>query len=287
MMIDSHPYLTRLNTFISPDEMNKDPFFFESRDLTDVLNVHTAVHPHDVRKHGVPGSATRPMRLELPDGRMAWLRAGSKATTCQGVSPTWRGSPACRPPRSPGSARRPARAFASSTTPPRSPPGSRRTTTSSPTSRAMFPIPSGTGGTTGVGGTVGVGSWGGSGGTGGSGVGGVGVGGGGSGVAGLGGGGSGGRVASGQERAVSAHRERPASATRGRRVPDRPPVASTSVRPAAAAVARPAASTRARASRRSRSRASSVCRSRGGAGGAAAERYAPPATWPDGTTATG
>ena len=32
MMLDGHPYLTRLNTFISPAEMNKDPFFFESRD---------------------------------------------------------------------------------------------------------------------------------------------------------------------------------------------------------------------------------------------------------------
>ncbi len=43
MMIDAHPYLTRLNTFISPDEMDKDPFFFEAKDLTDVSNVHTAV----------------------------------------------------------------------------------------------------------------------------------------------------------------------------------------------------------------------------------------------------
>ena len=31
MMIDAHPYLTRLNTFISPEEMDKDPFFFEAR----------------------------------------------------------------------------------------------------------------------------------------------------------------------------------------------------------------------------------------------------------------
>ena len=29
-----------------------------------------------------------PLRLELADGRMAWIRAGSKATTCQGAPAT-------------------------------------------------------------------------------------------------------------------------------------------------------------------------------------------------------
>jgi len=82
MMIDGHPYLTRLNTFISPEEMNKDPFFFETRDLTDVPNVHTAV------LRTMCGNmeymyCNAPQRLELPDGRMVWVRAGSKATTCR------------------------------------------------------------------------------------------------------------------------------------------------------------------------------------------------------------
>jgi len=87
MMIDAHPYLTRLNTFISPDEMDKDPFFFEAKDLKDVSNVHTAV------LRSMCGDAeylacNAPQRLELPDGRMAWVRPGSKSTTaCQFVSP--------------------------------------------------------------------------------------------------------------------------------------------------------------------------------------------------------
>jgi MYXO-CTERM domain-containing protein len=81
MMIDAHPYLTRLNTFISPDEMDKDPFFFEAKDLTDVSNVHTAVIRTmcgDLEYM----ACNAPQRLELPDGRMAWVRAGSKATSC-------------------------------------------------------------------------------------------------------------------------------------------------------------------------------------------------------------
>ena len=81
MMIDGHPYLTRLNTFISPEEMNKDPFFFETRDLTDVPNVHNAVL-RTMCGNMEYMSCNAPQRLELPDGRMVWVRAGSKATTC-------------------------------------------------------------------------------------------------------------------------------------------------------------------------------------------------------------
>jgi MYXO-CTERM domain-containing protein len=81
MMIDGHPYLTRLNTFISPEEMNKDPFFFETRDLTDVPNVHTAVL-RTMCGNMEYMSCNAPQRLELPDGRMVWVRAGLKGTTC-------------------------------------------------------------------------------------------------------------------------------------------------------------------------------------------------------------
>jgi MYXO-CTERM domain-containing protein len=85
-MIDAHPYLTRLNTFISPEEMNKDPFFFEARDLADVSNVHTAVL-RTMCGNQEYLACNAPVRLELPDGRMAWLRAGSKATSCQSSPP--------------------------------------------------------------------------------------------------------------------------------------------------------------------------------------------------------
>ena len=66
-MIDAHPYLTRLNTFISPDEMNKDPFFFETQGLANVSNVHTAMlrtmcgdRVHGVQRARAPGAVGRP-----------------------------------------------------------------------------------------------------------------------------------------------------------------------------------------------------------------------------------
>jgi hypothetical protein len=42
-LLDKHPYLTRLYTTVSPDEMNRDPFFAFNPDLEDVSNYHTAM----------------------------------------------------------------------------------------------------------------------------------------------------------------------------------------------------------------------------------------------------
>jgi len=81
MMIDQHPYLTRLNTYISPEEMNTDPLFFESADLPDVSNVHTATLRTMCGNQNYL-ACNAPVRMELPDGRMAWVRAGSKGITC-------------------------------------------------------------------------------------------------------------------------------------------------------------------------------------------------------------
>jgi MYXO-CTERM domain-containing protein len=81
MMIDAHPYLTRLNTFISPDEMKKDPFFFETQGLGNLSNVHTAVL-RTMCGNSEYMACNAPVRLELPDGQMAWVRAGSKANSC-------------------------------------------------------------------------------------------------------------------------------------------------------------------------------------------------------------
>ena len=39
---DTHPYLTRLFTLLSPEEMTKDPIFAFNKDLPDVSNQHTA-----------------------------------------------------------------------------------------------------------------------------------------------------------------------------------------------------------------------------------------------------
>lgn len=41
-MFDKHPYLTRLFTTVSPDEMTRDPLFGYNNTLGDVSNVHTA-----------------------------------------------------------------------------------------------------------------------------------------------------------------------------------------------------------------------------------------------------
>ena len=41
-MFDEHPYLTRLYSTVSPEEMNWDPIFDFSSDLPDVSNAHTA-----------------------------------------------------------------------------------------------------------------------------------------------------------------------------------------------------------------------------------------------------
>ena len=81
MMIDQHPYLTRLNTFISPEEMNTDPLFFESTVLPDLSNVHTAVLRSMCGNQDYL-ACNAPVRMELADGRIAWVRAGSKSTTC-------------------------------------------------------------------------------------------------------------------------------------------------------------------------------------------------------------
>lgn len=83
-MIDGHPYLTRLATFISPDEMKSDPRFVFNPDLGDVSSLHTAV------LRTMCGDAeflacNAPVRLELPDGRMAWVRRGSTSSTCQAL----------------------------------------------------------------------------------------------------------------------------------------------------------------------------------------------------------
>ncbi len=83
MMIDAHPYLTRLNTFISPEEMDKDPLFFVNEDLPDVANIHTATFRTMCGNMDFM-QCNAPVRLELTDGRMAWVRAGSTSTTtCQ------------------------------------------------------------------------------------------------------------------------------------------------------------------------------------------------------------
>ncbi|HMF41350.1 MAG TPA: DUF2330 domain-containing protein [Polyangia bacterium] len=65
-LFDGHDYLTRLATFISPEEMTKDPQFIFNPDLPQLSNVHTAT------AHVLCGLQTytyceAPIRLEIPD----------------------------------------------------------------------------------------------------------------------------------------------------------------------------------------------------------------------------
>jgi MYXO-CTERM domain-containing protein len=84
LMIDGHPYLTRLATYISPEEMTFDPQFALNASLGDVSSYHKAI------LHAMCGNkqflyCNAPLRLELPGGQMIWIRNGSTATTCQSL----------------------------------------------------------------------------------------------------------------------------------------------------------------------------------------------------------
>jgi MYXO-CTERM domain-containing protein len=81
MMIDAHPYLTRLNTYLSPPEMTQDAFFFESTSLPDVSNVHTATIRTMCGNMDYT-ACNAPQRLELSDGRIVWLKSGQRGTSC-------------------------------------------------------------------------------------------------------------------------------------------------------------------------------------------------------------
>jgi MYXO-CTERM domain-containing protein len=85
MMIDGHPMLTRLNTFISPDEMDADPFFFETQDLPNVSNTHTATI-QVLCGDDEYLACNAPSQVVLADGRKIWLNRGSKASTCTSSS---------------------------------------------------------------------------------------------------------------------------------------------------------------------------------------------------------
>jgi hypothetical protein len=63
----NHPYLTRLATFISPDEMNKDPRFVTNADLPDVEPQHLAL-AHILCGNEDYDICHAPVRLRLPDG---------------------------------------------------------------------------------------------------------------------------------------------------------------------------------------------------------------------------
>jgi MYXO-CTERM domain-containing protein len=67
-LFDSRPYLTRLYTTMSADEMTMDPVFAFNPDLDDVSNIHTATQVLECGKSGDPFGADAPWSVELPQG---------------------------------------------------------------------------------------------------------------------------------------------------------------------------------------------------------------------------
>lgn len=51
-LFDTHPYLTRLYTTLSPEQMNRDPVFSYNPDLPDVSNVHEATLTYQCSRGG-------------------------------------------------------------------------------------------------------------------------------------------------------------------------------------------------------------------------------------------
>jgi MYXO-CTERM domain-containing protein len=72
-MFDAHPYLTRLATFISPEEMNRDPLFIFNEELPPLSNVHISVANILCGQQNYR-SCEAPVRLDMPDGRSVWFR---------------------------------------------------------------------------------------------------------------------------------------------------------------------------------------------------------------------
>jgi MYXO-CTERM domain-containing protein len=70
---DAHPYLTRLATYISPDEMTRDPLFIFNSDLPPVSNVHTA-EARWMCGNQEYRQCEAPVRLILPDQTMIWFQ---------------------------------------------------------------------------------------------------------------------------------------------------------------------------------------------------------------------
>ena len=85
-LFDQHPKLTRLVTFISPEEMKVDPTFIENSTLPDVSNLRTAVATRlcGAREYT---SCDAPMRISLPDGKTLYLKAPAGGGWCGGSNP--------------------------------------------------------------------------------------------------------------------------------------------------------------------------------------------------------
>jgi hypothetical protein len=74
ILFTTHAYLTRLATFISPEEMTKDPLFITNPTLPAISNVHTAV-AHVLCGNEDFGTCGAPVRLDITGGRSLRYRS--------------------------------------------------------------------------------------------------------------------------------------------------------------------------------------------------------------------
>ena len=77
-MLNTKPYLTRMYTTISPQEMNEDPVFAENPDLGEVPNLRIAQDRLMCTGHA---------RYTLPDGRIVWVENDGPWPTFPGEMP--------------------------------------------------------------------------------------------------------------------------------------------------------------------------------------------------------
>ena len=78
-LFDGHGYLTRLATYISPEEMTKDPEFVFNPDLPELSNLHNAT-AHVMCGQQYYTFCEAPIRLDMPEGGSVWFNRGP---TCQ------------------------------------------------------------------------------------------------------------------------------------------------------------------------------------------------------------
>jgi MYXO-CTERM domain-containing protein len=64
-MFDAQPYLTRLLSTVSPEEMTRDPIFTLNKDLPDVSNLHVGKASGTCQ-----GGSVKALKIELADGRV-------------------------------------------------------------------------------------------------------------------------------------------------------------------------------------------------------------------------
>jgi MYXO-CTERM domain-containing protein len=67
-LFDTYPYLTRLYTTLSPEQMDKDPVFSYNPGLPDYPNVHTATLEVHCALFGITDPTKAPATLALPSG---------------------------------------------------------------------------------------------------------------------------------------------------------------------------------------------------------------------------